>query len=553
MSTDILSSLNTSGSGMNLAQLATDLTNAETLPKRTIIEGKIEDAETSVSALAMLRSEVEGLTGNLALVSTGQSLNAITSSDDFTAEITDSSVAEQVTSRIQVNSLAESQVLQFAGFEGRDAAVDAGTLTIDFGSWDDSTLIHTFTQNTARDAVEITVTEGMTLQELANELNAIDGVTARVIDVGDGTFTLGLASDTGANNAIRMTATPDAAPSGTNIDLMSFDTLVANSEHQLTGASDAELLLNGITVFRETNEIDDLLPGINLTLNSVTDGAQTLSVETNDENAYLVMGALVAEFNKLGEYMRTVTARGITDDTRGELAGDTAADTLRRQFESTLQAGFAGFGDRPYYLADLGIETMRDGTMIVNETKFKEAFNANPAIFDAMLQDGLKADNTDVKVTGTLLGGAEAGQYSFVRDPVTGDATLNGVELVANPQDDGTIRYTATTGEFKGISITVPDGIDSATISYGRSLISTLSENLETALEDNGLIGRRERNLADEISEQSEELDELDVRAEYIEARYLQQFTAMETIITQLNNTGTYLENLVNAWEAEAG
>jgi flagellar hook-associated protein 2 len=67
-------------------------------------------------------------------------------------------------------------------------------------------------------------------------------------------------------------------------------------------------------------------------------------------------------------------------------------------------------------------------------------------------------------------------------------------------------------------------------------------ESLAKSLQDdNGLIDAREDGLADELDRNEEAQARFEVRLETIEARIRAQFTALDTLVSQLNNTGSFL------------
>ncbi|MEC8628608.1 MAG: flagellar filament capping protein FliD [Pseudomonadota bacterium] len=551
MNTDILSSLNSSGSGLNISQVAGELAEAETAPRRNIIEDRIDDAETSISALGLVRAEIEALDQSLALASTARSTAVFSSNASVTATLNDVTAAELTDTQIEVVALALPQVLEFSGFAGPDAALDAGTITIETGVWFGEEIPQSFAQNPDNAPVTIEIAEGTTLQDLADQLSAVTGVTARVLDVGDGTVSLGVSSEFGVGNALRLTATPAGTPTGTGIDIAGFDTTTTNADKQVQAASDAMVLLNGIAVFRDSNSFDDVIDGVTLRLNEVSTNPATVSVTADGESAFVVLDALINQLNTTTSFVRDVTRRAYGGEAAGNLAGDPVADALGRRLNSLINGGLEGFGDAPVYLSDLGVQTLRDGSLSLNRTLFDEAFAANPALFDAIVTDRLRADSPDITVSGTITGGAPAGSYDFVRDPDTGYATLNGTEVIATPLDDGTIRYRAYSGDLAGVSITVPADTTAATITYGKSLTETMRDELDAILADNGMIGRRERALGDTITEDQASINDLNLQAIELEERYIRRFAEMERIITEMNSTGQYLTNLVNAWNAD--
>ncbi len=54
-------------------------------------------------------------------------------------------------------------------------------------------------------------------------------------------------------------------------------------------AADAELTIDGVSVTRTSNTINDLIDGVTLTLNNTTSSAETVSGDWNSDNALLAI------------------------------------------------------------------------------------------------------------------------------------------------------------------------------------------------------------------------------------------------------------------------
>ena len=107
--------------------------------------------------------------------------------------VNDQSKAKTFDAKLAVSSLASAQTLEFAGFSSKNAAINLGNISVDFGTWSGNS----FTVNTAKTAQSIAVTNSNnSLTSLAESLTAIEGVNATVTDKGDGTFSLIVNSDT---------------------------------------------------------------------------------------------------------------------------------------------------------------------------------------------------------------------------------------------------------------------------------------------------------------------------------------------------------------------
>ena len=311
---EILSKLNTNGTGIDITQLSNDLASAEIEPRKMLVSDRIDAAELSLTGYERMRGQLEILQESMSIASTMGTINAQSSSSAVSVAMTDATRAVNISSEITVSSLAQSQVLEFAGFTGEDALVGAGTLTIDFGEWAGEP--QSFTANGARSAQTITVTETTTLADLATSLNALDGVTARVVNVGDGNFSLGVVSETGAANALRFTVDP-----ASDASLQAFDIATDPATAMIRNSSDAQLTVDGINVSRSSNEINDLIAGMTLTLEAETTGPVTVAANTDPDLARDIMESLLADINASTKLLKDLTARGFGGSESGELAG----------------------------------------------------------------------------------------------------------------------------------------------------------------------------------------------------------------------------------------
>ena len=441
--------------------------------------------------------------------------------------------------QIAVDKLATSQVLNFTGYASADAEVGAGTLTVALGSWSEDTP-PVFTQGPDT-ANTITFAEGSSLTDVADALSLLEGVSARVIDSGDGTFSLGVTSETGAENALRFSAGAGSDPRLAALDFSADPTAV-----QVQTAGNAELSLNGIPVTRSSNTVSDLLPGVDLTLTATTTAA-AITTSPDTEGSLEVMQGFVDMINATRSLFGELTARGFgSTSTAGDLAGDTLTESVMFGMETVLARGF---GSTNTHLADIGVMTERDGRFSLDATKFTAALTANPMLLDPLIRDDLSA--TGAQVTGTPVSTPDAGTFKLTRDPATGAASLEGVALIGREQDDGSWLYSVNSGPLRGVELTVAADTDRAEITFGPSMLSSLQSYLTDTVENGTSLAQREDSLRDTITEETTALDALDTRSEDLRTRYLSRFTEMERIITQLNSTGDYLTNLIDGWNSD--
>jgi flagellar hook-associated protein 2 len=540
MENDILTSLNRGGTGINIAELSDSLTQAEISPRRELITDRIDRAELRLSGYDRLRGQADRMTEALDLMRTLSPRTVSSDTSAVSATISDPAAVDLTTAKIGVTQLAQAQVLEFGGFTDAAAEIGAGVLTVDFGAWTDD-VPPVFTAG-ARAGQTVTFQAGSSLADIAEALSTFEGVSARVIDVGDGTFSLGIISETGEQNALRL-----SVAAGADAGLASFDISAGPGAVQVQSAQDAQLSFNGINVTRASNQIDDLLPGLSVNLNATTAVDASVSARPNAEGSLEVMQSFVDIINATQTLVKTLTARGFGEaGVAGDLAGDSLADGVLRGIERVLSRGF---GDRGTHLADIGIQTERDGSLTLDADRFTKALTANPSLLDPLIRDDLTGQT--VRISGTPATRSEAGRFAFLRDPATGIATLSGVTLLGAEQENGDWTYRVPSGPMRGLTLTVSAETDLAEVNFAPSMVGSLQSYLAGFLADGNALEQRERSLSSSIATETTALEALDLRAEEVRTRYLGQFTQMELIVTQLNSTGDYLQNLIDGWNSD--
>ncbi|MDC1182669.1 flagellar filament capping protein FliD [Planktomarina temperata] len=545
MAVDYLSTLNSGGSGLNITQLVDSIVAAEIEPAKALINKQVSENDLAISEVAKFRARAATLEGALSVAGATGIFQVQSSSAATAIAVTDMSALETGSMSVKTNQLATRQVLEFEGFASLDATIPAGNLTIETGSWSANNV---FTTNPDGTAQTVTIANGGTsLSEFSNVLNALSGVTAQVIAKGDGTFSLSVMSEYGAENALRLTAS-----SGGPTD---FDTTDGGNE--ITSAQDAELIVNGITISRETNTISDIVAGTTLTLNEVTTSNVNLTVATNLTTAKADLQALIDQINTMRSYLAAATARGANGTEPGALAGDASISAIKRELSSITTAPLNGFGDNPVYLSEVGVKTNRDGSLSLDETQLETILINNPEKLDAIYNslNAIELDTLEVSFSSNAT--PPEGVHSFAYDAASDTATLNEISLSSRINSAGAREFYKIGGTFSGLVINAgnhvqADGDLSTKVYVGQSLVDKLSTYLETITATSGDITKKETYLNARSSEYKEQLTEAETKADIIQARELRKFAEMEKAVTQLKSTGDYITTLMDAWAKES-
>ena len=545
MAVDYLSTLNSGGSGLNITQLVDSIVAAEIEPTKALINKQVSENDLAISEVAKFRARAATLEGALSVAGATGLFQVQSSSAATAIAVTDMGALETGSISVRTTQLATRQVLEFEGFASLDAAIPAGTLTIETGSWSADNVFTTNPDSTAQSVV--IASGGTSLSEFSTDLNAITGVTAQVIAKGDGTFSLSVMSEYGAENALRLTASSNGPTD--------FDT--SDGGHEITAAQDAELIVNGITISRETNSISDIVAGATLTLNEVTSSNVTLSVATNATTATADLQALIDQINTMRSYLEAATARGANGAEPGALAGDASISAIKRELSSITTAPLNGFGNDPVYLSEAGVKTNRDGSLSLDATQLEKILISNPeklvAIYNSV--NSMELDALSVAFSSSAT--PPEGAHSFAYDAVSDTATLNEISLSSRINSAGDREFYKIGGTFNGLVINAgthvqADGDLSSKVYVGQSLVDKLSTYLETITATAGDITKKETYLNARSSEYKEQLTEADTKADIIQARELRKFAEMEKAVTQLKSTGDYITTLMDAWAKES-
>ena len=193
MAVDYLSAINRQGSGLNITEIVDSLVEAETAPQVDKIQKDIDQKNAAISGYALVASELDKFKTFTDSLSGSSAFTVSSDNSAIGISVSNQADAKAFNASISVSSLAQSQTLEFSGFSSKNAAINTGNITIDYGSWSNNT----FTADSTKSASSVAITSSNnTLTGLAESLSALDGVNATVTDKGDGTFSLIINSDT---------------------------------------------------------------------------------------------------------------------------------------------------------------------------------------------------------------------------------------------------------------------------------------------------------------------------------------------------------------------
>ena len=123
MAVDYLSAINSGGSGLNITQIVDSLVDAEKAPQENIIQKKIDERNTSISAIAEIKSALSTLSTSLSKLTGNTSLKTTSSGAALSAKISDPALAQTINSSISVSTLAKGQTLALEGYSSSTSTI----------------------------------------------------------------------------------------------------------------------------------------------------------------------------------------------------------------------------------------------------------------------------------------------------------------------------------------------------------------------------------------------------------------------------------------------
>ena len=468
---EILSKLNV-GSGMNNSDIITSLVDAERIPALERIEKNESQAENKISAYGILKSDISDFRELVRTIKSSNAASHVGSSSNTTIAkftTTGTTGTENIDASLVVSSLASSHTLVTGAYNNSGSTVGAGSLTIDFGTWSTTSSANdTFTAN-SNSSITVTTSASTTLSQLRDSINnATDNAEASILYNGTG-YVLVIKGKSGASNEVRVTPSGDSTATLSNS--FSYTTSSKNLTQTVDG-TDASFTVDGISMTRSTNTINDLYKGYTLELETTSSSAVNLSSTQNLDNITSLLSSYVDAYNNIYLNITNMTSSSFSgDESSGPLSGDSLARKIQRDLRNFSTKSISGYEGGPYSMSLLGVQTNRDGTIALNTNVLKNSFEAQPKIVDAIFKDQLISDNAEVEVT-TIGTDTKPGSYAITKSG--NDYFIDGVQMTAS----GTL-YTSGSGNSVGMVMNIASSdVSSANIYFGKSLMTEIDKSL---------------------------------------------------------------------------
>lgn len=521
------------------------LSRADTLEtKVTENEAKISAYEEAQSLLADLTEAAQALRAPSGTIDSGDDVfqartayltgNGGVAADDVVA-ITAEDGAATGSWDLKIYQLAKAHKVASESFETKS---------------DDLGLSGTITLGTdAGGSAAIAIDADMSLADIADAINDVSetsGVTASVVKVSSTEYTLVLSS---ASTGETITATDGG---GVLASLGVLDDAGAFAD-ELQAAQDAIFSIDGVTMTRDTNDVDDAIEGLTFHLYAVTsetgsddDTSVTVEVGTNLSDVKEAIVAFVDAYNAYREFaltqQETSSSGGASEES--VLFGD---GTLR-----SINSGLAdalGISIDDETLALLGISFEDDNTLTYDEDTLDDALLDGVEAIQALFSYSFEPSSSDLLLLSR--GTTDIGDFTLdvevdaegnlTAASIGGDTSLFTVSGTRIVGAEGSIyegfTFVFVGGESTSISVETSVGIAEALYNVAEAASNDSTGSLQNQID----------TLSEKNDDYEDQIDDITSRAEDYKETITARYAEMQAAISEAQSMLDYLEALMAA------
>lgn len=198
-----------------------------------------------------------------------------------------------------------------------------------------------------------------------------------------------------------------------------------NAGSQISTAQDAKFKYNGIDITRSSNTIDDLILGVNLTLNKVDKDGETTNVNITQSTEGIMedIKAMVESYNSLMNNINEATKYDSETGLAGTFQGVREITSITTELNKIIN----GVSKDGKSLADFGITLTKDGLLTLDSSILNDMINTKFDEFKNFF-------SSETKFTNVTAVGDKKIEWN---EDIKGKLTINGVDIdIDIPKDN---------------------------------------------------------------------------------------------------------------------
>lgn len=464
------------GSGLDVNGIVKQLMAVESQPL-TALDNKEAQQQTRLTAFGTLKGALSSFQSSLSALSDPAKFTGVTANfaDATLASVSATSSAAVGSHSVEIQTLAQSHKLKSANYATTSTTIGSGTLTIQFGTYSGGT----FTLNPDKAAQSITISSDNSsltgIRDTINQANA--GVSASIVNDGTGNRLVIASNDTGLSNALKITTTDTDTNNTDNAGLsqLAYDASTGGTTNltQTAAASNATLVIDGISISKASNKITDAIDGVTFNLLKANSGTtNTLNLSRDTASVQSTVSSFVKAFNDLNKTIVDLSKYDANTKQASILTGDSTVRSIQTQLRNVISNPLTTAGGGLSILSEVGISFQTDGTLKFDSTKLS-----------SVMSDPTK----DVSTLFASVGKTSDSLVSFVsakNDTVNGEYSLNISQIATQGTAIGSsaAALTINTGVNDKLDLAI-DGVSaSVTLAAGTYTATSLAAEIQSRI-----------------------------------------------------------------------
>jgi flagellar hook-associated protein 2 len=277
--------------------------------------------------------------------------------------------------------------------------------------------------------IALAVNNAMSSAVSAGTIDADEKVIASVVNEDDGSSRLIFkSSQSGFTNRMVMTDSANSLLSTLEIsnNVQTSGTSGGYVTAIGTSATDSQLnsqlQVDGLTFYRDSNTINDIISGVTLTLKNVTTTTESFGIAEDVEAVKKEVTDFLTAYNDALQFLKDKTTVDADLFVRGPLAGSSTYRELRTKLINVMTSRITNvLSGNPEYLSEIGITAASNGSLsITDDSKFEKALQSgSKAISDVFnASDGVATQIKDLLDDYVKVGGFIDNIQSSISDRI---------------------------------------------------------------------------------------------------------------------------------------
>ena len=558
------------GSGVNIQELATSLSEAELNPKIELTQGKIDESELKISALAVVKSGITRINTALSNLEDTSTLTTFSATSSAATSVTAAPVqgtsATPGSYLVQASQLAAPTRIISNEFSSATQTLNSGTgfnVVVNQGPSPGVDTTVSVTDTTPTGVVNAINTSNIGVSATLINKSAAVTEQARV------TFSAMTSGQSFTLAGITVTASGSATAAEVAASLAN---LAAGGS---ANASD-KLTTSGTISGWTTESVNGA--SVNFTSTTAGSGVTDLAA-ASDANSLLSIAPTqgVADSWYISVSGETGVKNQFSMSSTPDLGFSTGSNVLSSAQNAILSVnGIGSINRASNSFSDVisGVSIVLSGTsaatieVVENLSSLRDSldeFVSSVNDFNKELDEMADPDDTE-----SAFGGSLANDSSFVslirkqvkalvdKESATASGSMSSFrdlgmsfKLSGDIEIDETKYTNAVTNNLSNVREMLTGNTDSQSRydSSDKGLALESRITLLGLIETDGILANRETNAGSTLESQKEALAELEERMSNAYERYIKQFAAMESIVQRSKSTGDYLEGQFKAME----